>query len=33
MSDINKTWTILRENELDSQTLKAFIEDKKTFII
>ena len=33
MSDINKTWTILQENGLDSQTLKAFIEDKKTFII
>ena len=32
MSNINKTWTILQENGLDSETLKVFIEEKKNFL-
>ena len=32
MSNINKTWTILQENGLDSETLKSFIEVKKDLL-
>ena len=32
MSNINNTWTNLKENGLDSQTLKAFIEAKKDLL-
>ena len=32
MSNINKTWIILKENGLDSETLKLFIEDKKDLL-
>ena len=32
MSNINKTWTILQENGLDSETLKVFIEEKKDLL-
>jgi hypothetical protein len=32
MNNINKTWAILQENGLDSETLKAFIEEKKDIL-
>jgi len=32
MSNINNTWTNLKENGLDFQTLKAFIEEKKDLL-
>ena len=32
MSNINSTWTILKENGLDFETLKVFIEEKKNLL-
>ena len=32
MSNINRTWTILQENGLDSETLKVFIEEQKDLL-
>ena len=32
MNNINKTWAILQENGFDSETLEAFIEEKKDIL-